>query len=213
MLDIKTIKFDEKGLVPAIICDAYSNRVLMQAFMNQEALKMTLDTRQAHYYSRSRKKLWRKGETSGNTQKVVSIVSDCDNDCILLRVIQTGPACHTGEQSCFFNNLTEFAQISELDVLSETEMAICDRKKNPQEGSYTNYLLEKGREKICKKIAEESGEVIIAAMKGDNIELCEESADLLYHLLVLLKERETDLSAVLKVLEDRRKKERTRNYK
>ncbi len=212
MPDITSIKFDQKGLVPAIVCDAYSGRVLMQAYMNREALELTLSTRNAYYYSRSRQKLWRKGETSGHTQEVVSVMSDCDNDCILLRVIQTGPACHTGAQSCFYNSLAEFSDIAEPGVLLDTVDAIRDRKQNPVEGSYTNYLFNKGREKICKKIAEESGEAIIAAMKGDNAELCEESADLLFHLTVLLEERGTNLTAVLKVMEERRKQERKRDY-
>jgi len=212
MFDINTIKFDACGLIPAIACDAYSGRVLMQAYVNREALEKTIASKQAHYYSRSRKKLWRKGETSGHTQEVVSIVSDCDNDCILLRVIQTGSACHTGEVSCFFNNRTDFKEISDVGVLYDTLSAIRDRRVSPQEGSYTNYLFAKGREKICKKLGEECTEAVIAAMKGDNAELCEESADILYHLLVLLDECGTDITAVLKVLENRRNKERKRDY-
>ncbi|MCL2797930.1 MAG: bifunctional phosphoribosyl-AMP cyclohydrolase/phosphoribosyl-ATP diphosphatase HisIE [Firmicutes bacterium] len=212
MFDISSIKFDEKGLIPAVAVDACSGRVLMQAYMNREALEKTLATKRAHYYSRSRKSLWRKGETSGHTQEVVSIVSDCDNDCILLRVIQTGAACHTGETSCFFNNRTDFNQIPDAGVLIDTLSAIRERKATPQEGSYTNYLFNKGREKICKKLGEECTEAVIAAMKGNTAELCEESADVLYHLLVLLEECGTDITAVFKVLDERRNKERKRDY-
>jgi len=212
MFDITTVKFDEKGLVPAVACDAFSGRVLMQAYMSREALDLTLSTKRAHYYSRSRKSLWEKGETSGHTQEVVSIVSDCDNDCVLLRVIQTGPACHTGEASCFFNHRVDFKNIPDVGVLCDTLAAIRDRKANPQEGSYTRYLFEKGKEKICKKLGEECTEAVIAAMKGDTAELCEESADILYHLLVLLEECGADLTAVLRVLDERRSKERKRDY-
>jgi len=212
MFDINSIKFDGRGLVPAIACDAYTNRVLMQAYMSREALELTLESKQAHYYSRSRQTIWRKGATSGHTQEVVSVVSDCDNDCILLRVIQTGPACHTLSPSCFFNNRTDFSEVPDAGVLIDTLNAIRDRKLNPQEGSYTNYLFAKGKEKICKKIGEESAEAVIAAMKGDAAELCEESADIMYHLLVLLEACGTDITAVLRVLEARRNKERKRDY-
>ncbi|MCL2062380.1 MAG: bifunctional phosphoribosyl-AMP cyclohydrolase/phosphoribosyl-ATP diphosphatase HisIE [Firmicutes bacterium] len=210
--DINSVKFDEKGLIPAIVCDALSNRVLMQAYMDKQALQLTLNTKQAHYYSRSRAKLWKKGETSGNTQEVISVVLDCDLDCVLLRVKQKGAACHTGEPSCFFNARLDFLDIPDIGILRDTEQAIRERRQNPQKGSYTNYLFDKGLEKVCKKIAEESGETVIAAMKGDNAELCAESADLLYHLLVLLAMRGESLDGVLSVLRKRREQERERNY-
>lgn len=206
------IKFDKDGLVVAIAADVYTNEVLMQAFMNKEALELTLKTGEAHYYSRSRKCLWHKGETSGHIQKVVSIVSDCDNDSILMRVIQKGAACHTGSRSCFFNNYEEFENIPNISIIQKDIDAIKERKSQPVEGSYTNYLLSKGKEKICKKIGEEAAECIIAAMKNDNDELSCEMADLLYHIMVLLECQQMSFSDVLKVLEDRRNGERKRNY-
>jgi len=206
MLDIKKIKFDNDGLVPAIVCDAYTNRVLMQAYMNNDALAKTLKTKKAHYYSRSRKTLWLKGESSGHTQEVVSIFADCDYDCILLRVKQNGHACHVeGQYSCFHNEETVFQDVSDIGILHDVLTTIADRQKNPVEGAYTNYLFSKGVEKICKKVGEEASEVIIASMKNDNAELHQEAADLLYHLLVLLKNQKTDLVSVLKVLESRKK--------
>lgn len=211
-MDINTIKFDSNGLVVAIVCDAYSNEVIMQAFMNKEALEKTLKTKTAHYFSRSRNKLWLKGETSGHTQEVVSICSDCDNDSILLRVIQKGVACHTGEYSCFFNNLTTFKNICTTKALVDTQKTIKEREANPQEGSYTNYLLTHGKEKICKKIGEESTEVVISAMKNDNEELCSESADLLYHLVTLLHSQGTSIEKVMEVLQYRHASPRKREY-
>lgn len=209
---MENIKFDKDGLVVAIATDVFTNEVLMQAFMNKDALALTLETGEAHYYSRSRQQLWRKGETSGHIQKVVSIASDCDNDSILMRVIQTGAACHTGNRSCFFNNYTEFERYPNIAILQRDVEAVRERKTNPQEGSYTNYLLTKGKEKICKKIGEEASECIIAAMKDDNQELSCEIADLLYHLIVLMECQGMPFTEVLKVLEDRRNKERKRNY-
>lgn len=206
------IVFNGDGLVPAIAVDAHTNEVLMQAYMNREALDLTLRTGQAHYYSRSRKSLWRKGETSGHTQQVVEVLTDCDCDSILLRVLQTGPACHTGERSCFFRPLKKFADVGNLAVLYRNVETIAERVENPQEGSYTNYLLTKGVEKICKKVGEEASETIIAAMKGDNDELAGEIADLYYHTLVLMQDRGLPLEAVMRVLEERHASERKRNY-
>lgn len=209
---INNIKFDSNGLVVAIAQDAYSNVVLMQAFMNREALEKTIRTGKAHYYSRSRQKLWLKGETSGHFQEVVSISADCDFDSVLLRVKQTGAACHTGNYSCYFNEVKEFENVANIDILQKNIEVIKDRKANPVEGSYTNYLLEKGKEKICKKIGEESSEVIIAAMKNDSDELMNECADLLYHMLVLLNAQNSEFNDVLKVLTKRYENERKRNY-
>ncbi len=213
--DIKHIKFDDRGLIPAIAQDAVTGEILMQAFMNEEALQKTLSTGKAHYYSRSRQKLWLKGETSGHFQHVVSVYTDCDNDCILIKVVQDGNACHTGSYSCFFNELKEFEEYkgkSGANALFDCIATIKDRADNPEEGSYTNYLLEKGREKICKKIGEESSEVIIAAMKGDNDELKNELSDLFYHAFVLMKDRQLDFSEVLDVLHARHSAPRKRNY-
>ena len=207
------IKWNSDGLVPAIAVDAYTNEVLMQAYMNEEALRLTLETGRAHYYSRSRRKLWLKGETSGHFQTVVDVYTDCDSDSVLLRVIQTGAACHTGSRTCFFNKIASFSRVANIDILQKNIDTIEDRAAHPQEGSYTNYLLAKGREKICKKVGEESAECVIAAMKGDNEELANELADLYFHTLVLMKDRGLAFNDVLKVLEDRHNSERKRNYK
>ena len=191
-MDMSKIKFDEKGLVPAIAQDAKTGRVLMLAYMNAESLQMTLDSGYATYFSRSRQQLWRKGETSGHTQRVLEMRYDCDGDALLLTVEQEGPACHTGEISCFHNPVLT-ADADDLpptaDVVQQVYDVICDRKEHPREGSYTNYLLDKGVEKICKKVGEEASETIIAAMKRSKPEVCYEAADLVYHLLVLLFEQ------------------------
>ena len=191
-MDMSKIKFDEKGLVPAIAQDAKTGQVLMLAYMNAESLQMTLDSGYATYFSRSRQQLWRKGETSGHTQRVLEMRYDCDGDALLLTVEQEGPACHTGEISCFHNPILT-ADADDLPptsiVVQQVYDVICDRKEHPQEGSYTNYLLDKGMEKICKKVGEEASETIIAAMKRSKPEVCYEAADLVYHLLVLLFEQ------------------------
>ena len=199
------IKFGENGLVPAIAVDAVTNEVLMQAYMNEEALAKTMETGEAYYFSRSRNKLWHKGEESGHIQKVIAVYTDCDRDSILLEIDQIGGiACHTGARSCFFHELKTFGDkpgnVAVLRVLGDT---IADRAANPQEGSYTNYLLGKGTEKICKKVGEEATEAVIAAMKGDNKELSNEMADLLYHMFVLMQSRGIFYQEVLKVLESR----------
>lgn len=191
-MDMSKIKFDEKGLVPAIAQDAKTGRVLMLAYMNAESLQMTLDSGYATYFSRSRQQLWRKGETSGHTQRVLEMRYDCDGDALLLTVEQEGSACHTGEISCFHNPILT-ADADDLpptaDVVQQVYDVICDRKEHPREGSYTNYLLDKGVEKISKKVGEEASETIIAAMKRSKPEVCYEAADLVYHLLVLLFEQ------------------------
>lgn len=199
------LKFDSNGLIPAITVDAVTNEVLMQAYMNKEALEKTLETGEAHYWSRSRQKLWHKGEESGNFQKVKAIYADCDGDSLLIAVEQVGGiACHTGSRSCFFNEIKKFGDqdgnVKVLRVLADT---IKDRAENPKEGSYTDYLLAKGVEKICKKVGEESTEAVIAAMKADNKELSNEIADLFYHLFVLMQARGMKYTDVLKVLEER----------
>lgn len=205
--DISAVRFDEKGLVPAIAQDAQTGEVLMLAYMNEESLRLTLETGYATYYSRSRQKLWKKGETSGHTQKVLSLKYDCDGDAILMSVLQTGPACHTGAHSCFFNTV---AQADEDDfpanagILQSVYDVIGDRRVHPQEGSYTNYLFDKGVEKMCKKLGEEASETIIAAMKRSREEVTYEAADLLYHLLVLLHEQDVTPQDVWEELKKRR---------
>jgi len=189
-MDIEAIRFDEKGLIPAIAQDVQTGEVLMLAYMNKESLQKTLETGFATYYSRSRQSLWQKGETSGHRQAVRALHYDCDADAILMQVEQTGPACHTGEKSCFHNTLLPLVEqvggVADSGVLQEVFNVILDRRVHPREGSYTNYLFDKGVEKICKKVGEEASETIIAAVKGSNEELRYEVADLFYHVLVLL---------------------------
>ncbi len=191
-MDLSMIRWNEQGLVPAIAQDATDGTVLMLAWMNEESLRLTLETGYATYFSRSRQKLWKKGETSGHVQEILAVKYDCDADAILLTVRQNGPACHTGARSCFFNEL-KAADEEDLPatsrILEQVYDVIRDRKENPQEGSYTNYLLEKGIEKISKKVGEEASETIIAAMKNNKEEVTYEVADLLYHLLVLCYDR------------------------
>ena len=198
------VKFNSHGLVPAIAQDARTGKVLMQAYMNKEAYDLTLETGYAHYYSRSRQKLWKKGETSGNVQKIVSVSLDCDGDSVLLQVEQTGVACHTGEYSCFFNTVQEKERIANSSLLYELYDVIADRKINPKEGSYTNYLFEKGFDKILKKVGEENAEVIIASKNPGTDELRYEAADLIYHLLVLMNEKGLSLTELFTELQSRR---------
>lgn len=181
------LKFDEQGLIPVIVQDAQTNQVLTLAYMNQESLELTLKDRLMTFYSRSRQELWRKGETSGNYQHLVSLTADCDQDALVAKVTKDGPACHTGSESCFTEKL--FGESEEEKVqLTDLYQLIKDRKTAPKEGSYTSYLFEKGLEKILKKIGEESTEVVIGAMKNDRQETVFEAADLTYHMLVLLVE-------------------------
>ncbi len=186
----KKIKFDDNGLVPVIAQDVNTAKVLMQAYMNEESLKKTIETGLMTYYSRSRQELWVKGGTSGNFQYVRELFLDCDADCILAKVEQKGVACHIGEYSCFFESLYKSGESKPRNyaIIDELFAVIEDRKVNPKEGSYTNYLFEKGADKILKKIGEESAEVIIAAKNKSNDEICYEAADLFYHLMVLLSE-------------------------
>lgn len=206
-MDFSVIKFDEHGLVPAVAQDAKTGAVLMLAYMNEESLRRTIDTGYATYYSRSRKTLWKKGETSGHVQRVQGILYDCDGDTLLLKVVQTGAACHTGAYSCFHNALLapqETENNPGAKVLQEVYNVVLDRMANPKEGSYTNYLLDKGVEKIAKKVGEEATETVIAAIKGDKDETCYEASDLLYHLLVLLAQRGITLDEVWAELASRR---------
>lgn len=180
---INEIKFDEKGLVPVVVQEVISKEVLMLAYMNEESIKKTLEEKEAVYFSRSRQKLWKKGETSGNIQKVKGFYYDCDKDTILLKVEQVGVACHTGNHSCFFNEVVKY---EDKDIIKGLYELIEYRKNNPLEDSYTNYLFEKGIDKILKKVGEESSEVIIASKNHSKDEMIYEISDLVYHMLVLM---------------------------
>ncbi|MGG1676422.1 bifunctional phosphoribosyl-AMP cyclohydrolase/phosphoribosyl-ATP diphosphatase HisIE [Neobacillus sp. NRS-1170] len=200
------VRFDEKGLVPAIIQDAGTKEVLTLAYMNEESLAKTIETGETWFYSRSRQELWHKGVTSGNTQKVVSINYDCDQDALLVLVYPKGPACHTGAVSCFSEGVLERkANLADYQILQTLEKVISEREQERPEGAYTTYLFEKGVDKILKKVGEEAAEVIIAAKNRDQEELRWEAADLLYHLQVLLVEQGLPFSEVLRTLEERHK--------
>lgn len=201
---MENVKFDKNGLICAIAQDYETGEVLMQAYMNAEALSETMRTGYAHYYSRSRQKLWKKGEESGNVQKVVSATFDCDRDCLLLQIEQTGVACHTGARSCFHDPVTE-SDAAGLTFLGELKRVVEDRKKNPTEGSYTAYLFGRGVDKIAKKMGEEAVEVVIASKNDDKAELTREIADLTYHLLVLMEQKGVSLADVCTELKRRHK--------
>ena len=195
------LKFNGHGLICAIAQDYESGEVLMQAYMNEEAYKKTLETGYAHYWSRSRQKLWKKGEESGHLQKVRGIYLDCDGDCLLLKVEQTVAACHTGNYSCFYTPIVECGAGAEM--LGKLQRIVLDRKENPEDGSYTSYLFEKGVDKIAKKTGEEAVELVIAAKSADKKEIVGECADLFYHTLVLLANAGVTLSDVCTELKDR----------
>ena len=201
--DPAALKWNEAGLIPATAQDAATGEVLMLAWMNQESLRLTIDSGYATYYSRSRQQLWRKGETSGHTQRVIRLSYDCDGDAILMQVNQIGPACHTGKKTCFHNPVIDGTLPATADILNTIEATIVDRAANPKPGSYTNYLLDKGAEKICKKVGEEATEAVIAAMKNDADGLAGEAADLLYHLAVLLHSQGVAMQDVWEVLRKR----------
>lgn len=224
---LNMVKFNADGLIPAVTQDIRTDEVLMLAYMNEESLRKTIETGKAHYYSRSRQKLWLKGETSGHFQQVRSISLDCDGDTLLLKVEQTGAACHTGHRSCFFTRLdadvlkagaeqdgtasiqapaatTQAAgNTAGAEVLQEVFDVISDRLAHPKEGSYTNYLFSKGLNKILKKIGEEACEVVIASKNEARGEIKAEIADLLYHVMVLLVERGMTLQDVYEELKQR----------
>lgn len=261
-MELPELKYDERGLIPAIAQDATTGQILMQAYMNEEALRMTIETGFVHYYSRSRQALWRKGETSGNQQILRKILVDCDLDSLVVKVDQTGPACHTGEQTCFYRELNGVGEIQRIEesilnelvnnwsfkiplagkqnqpnqekpvyneamdprfkdklnqdvslkidgdqhILEGLYQLIQARKEQPISGSYTNYLFEKGLDKILKKVGEETTEVVIAAKNHDKEELSMEVADLLYHVLVGMVEEGVSLEDVYAVLRERHKK-------
>lgn len=190
-MNLEELKFDEKGLIPAVVQDARTHRVLTLAYMNRESLAITLREGRTCFYSRSRRTLWRKGETSGNVQRVVRVTADCDGDALLVEVEPAGPACHTGEESCFFRPLEGAPDSGAAEArfsLDGLYGLLLDRKAERPAGSYTTYLFDKGREKILKKVGEECTEVIIGAMKDSREETVFEVADLTYHVLVLLAE-------------------------
>lgn len=202
MIDVNELKFDEKGLIPAIVVDARSKKVLTLAYMNAESLKITMEQKKTCFFSRSRQELWLKGETSGNYQHVVSITADCDKDALLVVVEKDGPACHTGEDSCFFNPVWESDELNEFSVQALFDL-IKGRKLDKKEGSYTTYLFEKGIDKILKKVGEESTEVIIAGKANDKKEAIYEIADLAYHVLVMMVEMGISVDDVLSELASR----------
>ena len=206
------LKFDVNGLIPAIIQDASTLEVLTVAFMNRDTIELSLAKRETYFWSRSRQEIWHKGATSGNTQKIVTIKADCDGDALLVLVNPQGPACHTGAQSCFYQSIfsetssgnSQLPQFSKtVDQLVKT---IKNRKQHKPEGSYTSYLFTQGRDKILKKIGEESAETIIAAKNMSKRELTSESADLFYHLLVLLINEGVEIGEVIAELDRRAKK-------
>ena len=190
------LKFDEKGLIPAIVQDHYTKEVLTLAYMNAETLALTIAEGRTVFWSRSRQEIWRKGETSGNVQKVVSITADCDGDALVVEVVKNGPACHTGAESCFFNEVYVSDEVKQFSWEGLYRL-IEGRKTAPKEGSYTTYLFEKGKDKILKKVGEECTEVLIGAAKNDKEETVYEIADLAYHLLVLMVEMGISLEDII----------------
>jgi len=196
------LKFDEKGLIPAIVVDFYTKKVLTLAYMNRESLKISVSEGRTCFFSRSRNELWRKGETSGNYQQIIGIRADCDCDALVVEVIKNGPACHTGEDSCFFNPIYISEEISQFSYDGLYEL-LEDRKKSPKEGSYTTYLFRKGIDKILKKIGEECTEVIIAGAKKDKDEAVFEIVDLIYHIMVMMVELGVKPEDVTKELANR----------
>lgn len=203
------IRWDDDGLVPGIVQHARTGEVRMLGYLNEEALRRTIETGYVHFYSRSRQKLWKKGETSGNVLEMVDVTPDCDGDTLLIRAIPHGPTCHTGEETCFYREpiaATKQAghQAATPLVIGELAGVVADRHAEMPEGSYTTYLFTEGVDKIAKKIGEEAAEVIIAAKNADPGELAYESADLIYHLLVMLEATGTPLDSVWEQLAERR---------
>ena len=187
MFNIDELKFDEKGLIPAIVVDADTKKVLTLAYMNKESLKISMEKGLTCFYSRSRQELWLKGETSGNYQHIVSITADCDKDALTVVVKKDGPACHTGNDTCFFNEVWHSDELSEFSTEGLYSL-LEGRKKDLPEGSYTSYLFQKGIDKILKKVGEECTEVIIAGKANDKAETVYEVADLMYHIMVMMVE-------------------------
>ena len=202
MIDVNELKFDEKGLIPAVVVDAVSKKVLTVAYMNRESLAISMEKGLTCFWSRSRQELWLKGETSGNYQHIVSITADCDKDALLVMVEKDGPACHLGTDSCFSNPLWYSDSLSEFSLEGLYEL-LQGRKRDRPEGSYTSYLFDKGIDKILKKVGEESTEVIIAGKAEDRKETIYEIADLAYHVMVLMVELGISVEDVQKELASR----------
>lgn len=202
MIDINTLKFDEKGLIPAIVVDAFSKKVLTLAYMNKKSLEISMKKGLTCFYSRSRQELWLKGETSGNYQHIVSITADCDNDALVVMVEKDGPACHLGTDSCFNEPVYQNDDKSEFSMDGLYELLL-GRKKDLPEGSYTTYLFQKGIDKILKKVGEESTEVIIAGKANDKKETVYEIADLAYHIMVMMVEMGISVDDVRRELASR----------
>ncbi len=202
MIQIEELKFDKDGLIPAIVVDVMTKEVLTLAYMSKESLQITMDEKRTCFFSRSRQQLWRKGETSGNVQHVVSITADCDKDALVVKVDKEGPACHTGEESCFFNSLFINEEKSEFSLRGLYDLLL-GRKADRPEGSYTTYLFDKGLDKILKKVGEECTEVIIAGKADDKKETVYEIADLAYHVMVLMAQMGIMVEEVQKELASR----------
>lgn len=202
------LKFDENGLIPAVVQDADTKEVLMVAYMNQEAYVRSQKTGRATFWSRSRNELWEKGATSGNTLYIQEIRVDCDQDCLLVLAKPAGPACHTGNKTCFYRSVdgepVSAAETAQENILTRLTAVAQDRKQNPQPGSYTNYLFDKGPDKILKKVGEEACEVVIAGKNQDKAEITYETADLLYHLTVMLVDNDMTWEDIFAELEKRR---------
>ena len=201
-MELKELKFDSQGLIPAVVQDHYTKEVLTLAYMNRESLAVTIDERRTCFWSRSRRELWRKGETSGNIQRVVSITADCDGDALVVEVVKAGPACHTGAESCFFNEIYLSEELKQFSYEGLYRL-IAGRRHTPKEGSYTTYLFEKGLDKILKKVGEECTEVIIGGRKEDREETVYEIADLCYHVMVLMVQMGITVEDVTRELEKR----------
>ncbi len=209
------LTFDDQGLIPAIVQDAVTKEVLTLAYMSEESLEKSIETKQTWFYSRSRQELWHKGATSGNTQSIYDIIFDCDKDALVVLVETDGPACHRGTESCFTTSLLSGVEVEggeevaasvrreRFAIIEELERTIAQREKERPEGSYTSYLFDEGVDKILKKVGEEASEVIIASKNRSKEELTWETADLLYHLLVLLEEQKLPLDNILERLENR----------
>ncbi len=207
--DIDKLQFDQEGLIPAIIQNAITLKVLMMGYMNKEAISKTMTTGTVWFYSRSRKTLWNKGETSGNFLDTVKLTLDCDADCLLVHALPLGPTCHTNNESCFFTDVyfNDDNKATNLSILVELYKIIEDRKTHPIEGAYTNYLFDKGIDKILKKVGEEAAEVIIAAKNNAPDEIIYETSDLIYHTMVMLSDRGVKPNLILDELRKRFNKE------
>ncbi len=206
---LNELKFDEKGLIPAVVQDMTTKEVLMVAYMNKDTLEQTISTGKATFWSRSRNEVWVKGDTSGNYLHVESIKLDCDGDCLVVLARPDGPACHTGNRSCFFRKIDSGKVVEDTtsggtsDILMREQAVIIDRKHNPEDDSYTNYLFNKGEDKILKKVGEEAAEVVIAGKNRDKDEIKYETADLLYHLSVMLVDNDMTWNDIFEEMENR----------